>query len=42
MQDYLQGVLIAAKGAPVTLAISFMAVLAGLIVSLIFKPKDKS
>ena len=35
MQDYLQGVLIAVKGAPVTLLISFVAVLAGLIIGLL-------
>ena len=35
MQDYLQGVLIAVKGAPVTLLISFVAVIAGLILGLL-------
>lgn len=35
MQDYLQGILIAAKGAPVTLIISLVAVLAGLVLGLL-------
>ena len=30
MQDYLQGILIALKGAPVTLSVSAVAVIAGL------------
>lgn len=35
MQDYLQGILIALKGAPVTLAISAVAVVAGLVLGLL-------
>ena len=35
MQDYLQGILIAAKGAPVTLSVSLVAVIAGLILGLV-------
>lgn len=35
MQDYLQGIMIAAKGAPVTLIISLVAVLVGLILGLL-------
>ena len=35
MQDYLQGILIAVKGAPVTLLISFVAVFAGLFIGLL-------
>ncbi len=35
MQGYLQGIMIALKGAPVTLAISFVAVLAGLVLGLV-------
>lgn len=34
MEKYLQGIAVAAKGAPVTLIISFVAVLAGLIIGL--------
>ena len=35
MQDYLQGIMIALKGAPVTLLISLVAVIAGLLLGLI-------
>lgn len=35
MQDYLQGIIIAAKGIPITLVISLVAVLLGLVVGLI-------
>lgn len=35
MQDYLQGILIAAKGVPTTLLISFVAVIAGLVLGLL-------
>ena len=35
MQDYLQGILIALKGAPVTLLISLVAVIAGLVLGLL-------
>lgn len=35
MQDYLQGILIALKGAPVTLSVSFVAVIAGLVLGLV-------
>ena len=35
MQDYLQGIMIAVKGAPVTLLISFVAVFAGLFIGLL-------
>lgn len=34
MEQYLQGIVVAAKGAPVTLLISFVAVLAGLVIGL--------
>ena len=35
MQDYLQGIMIAAKGAPVTLLICLVAVIAGLVIGLL-------
>ena len=35
MQDYLQGILIALKGAPVTLSVSAVAVIAGLVLGLV-------
>ena len=35
MQDYLQGILIALKGAPVTLCISAVAVIAGVVLGLL-------
>lgn len=42
MQDYLQGILIAAKGAPVTLLISLVAVLTGLVVGLLVAVAKRS
>ena len=35
MEDYLQGIMVAARGVPMTLAISLVAVMGGLVIGLL-------
>ena len=42
MEDYLQGIVVAARGVPMTLAISLVAVLGGLVIGLLIAIAKRS